>query len=121
MEKNPYLDISDFPKEISSKYEIIQEIGRGAFSVVYKVKSKENNNIYCLKKINTLKTKDKENEVKILSNLSHPNLIKCFYSFSNSENIYIIMDFCEFGDLFSLLQSVKKKKVFVNEDIICNI
>ena len=121
MEKNPYLDISDFPKEISSKYEIIQEIGRGAFSVVYKVKSKENNNIYCLKKINTLKTKDKENEVKILSNLSHPNLIKCFYSFSNSENIYIIMDFCEFGDLFSLLQSVKKKKVFVNEDIIWNI
>ena len=31
------------------------------------------------------------------------------------------MDFCEFGDLFSLLQSVKKKKVFVNEDIIWNI
>ena len=121
MEKNPYLDIDDFPKEISSKYEIIQEIGRGAFSIVYKVKSKENNNIYCLKKINTKKTKDKENEINILSNLSHPNLIKCFFSFYNSENIYIIMDFCEFGDLFSLLQSVKKKKVFVNEDIIWNI
>ena len=121
MEKNPYLDIDDFPQEISSKYEIIQEIGRGAFSIVYKVKSKENNNIYCLKKINTKKTKDKENEINILSNLSHPNLIKCFFSFYNSENIYIIMDFCEFGDLFSLLQSVKKKKVFVNEDIIWNI
>ena len=121
MEKNPYLDIDDFPKEISSKYEIIQEIGRGAFSIVYKVKSKENNNVYCLKKINTKKTKDKENEINILSNLSHPNLIKCFFSFYNSENIYIIMDFCEFGDLFSLLQSVKKKKVFVNEDIIWNI
>ena len=25
----------DFPLEISSKYEIIQEIGRGAFSIVY--------------------------------------------------------------------------------------
>ena len=111
----------DFPIEISSKYEIIQEIGRGAFSIVYKVKSKENNNIYCLKKINTKKTKDKENEIKILSNLNHPNLIKCFYSFYNSDNIYIIIDFCEFGDLFSLLQSVKKKKVFVNEDIIWNI
>ena len=121
MEKNPYIDIENFPKEITSKYEIIQEIGRGAFSIVYKVRSKENNNIYCLKKINTNKTKDKENEIKILSNLSHPNLIKCFYSFYNSENIYIIMDFCEFGDLFSLLQSVKKKKVFVNEDIIWNI
>ena len=121
MDKYSYSDDYDFPIEISSKYEIIHEIGRGAFSKVYKVKSRENNNIYCLKKINTKKTKDKENEIKILSNLSHPNLIKCFFSFYDSENIYIIMDFCEFGDLFSLLQSVKKKKVFVNEDIIWNI
>ena len=111
----------NFPEEISSRYEIIQEIGRGAFSVVYKVKSKKDNNIYCLKKINMKKTKDKENEINILSNLDHPNLIKFFYSYSNEEGIYIIMEFCEFGDLFSLLQSVKKKKVYVNEDIIWNV
>ena len=119
MEKNNKSE--NFPEEISSRYEIIQEIGRGAFSVVYKVKSKEDNNIYCLKKINMKKTKDKENEINILSNLDHPNLIKFFYSFSNEEGIYIIMEFCEFGDLFSLLQSVKKKKVYVNEDIIWNV
>ena len=110
-----------FPDEISSKYEIIQEIGRGAFSIVYKVKSKEDNNIYCLKKINMKKTKDKESEIKILSNLNHPNLIKFYYSFANEEGIYIIMEFCEYGDLYSLLQSVKKKKVYVNEDIIWDV
>ena len=119
MEKNIKND--NFPEEISSKYEIIQEIGRGAFSIVYKVKSKEDNNIYCLKKINMKKTKDKENEINILSNLDHPNLIKFFYSFSNEEGIFIIMEFCEYGDLFSLLQSVKKKKVYVNEEIIWNV
>ena len=119
MDKNKTID--NFPKEISSRYEIIQEIGRGAFSIVYKVKSKEDNNIYCLKKINMKKTKDKENEINILSNLDHPNLIKFFYSFSNEEGIFIIMEFCEYGDLFSLLQSVKKKKVYVNEEIIWNV
>ena len=119
MEKNNKSE--NFPEEISSKYEIIQEIGRGAFSIVYKVKSKSDNNIYCLKKINMKKTKDKENEINILSNLDHPNLIKFFYSFSNDEGIYIIMEFCEYGDLFSLLQSVKKKKVYVNEEIIWNV
>ena len=110
-----------FPDEISSKYEIIQEIGRGAFSIVYKVKSREDNNIYCLKKINMRKTKDKENEINILSNLNHPNLIKFYYSYANEEGIYIIMEFCEYGDLYSLLQSVKKKKVYVNEDIIWDV
>ena len=121
MEINTKNENNKFPEEISSKYEIIQEIGRGAFSIVYKVKSKEDNNIYCLKKINMKKTNDKENEIKILSNLDHPNLIKFFYSYSNEEGIYIIMEFCEYGDLFSLLQSVKKKKVYVNEEIIWNV
>ena len=119
MEKK--IENEKFPDEISSKYEIIQEIGRGAFSIVYKVKSKEDNNIYCLKKINMKKTKDKENEINILSNLNHPNLIKFYYSFANEEGIYIIMEFCEYGDLYSLLQSVKKKKVYVNEDIIWDV
>ena len=31
------------------------------------------------------------------------------------------MEFCDYGDLFSLLQSVKKKKVYVNEEIIWNV
>ena len=57
MDKYHDIETENFPKEITSKYEIIQEIGRGAFSIVYKVKSKENNNIYCLKKINTKKDK----------------------------------------------------------------
>ena len=35
----------NFPEEITSKYEIIQEMGRGAFSTVYKIKSKTDNNI----------------------------------------------------------------------------
>ena len=121
MEKIKKKEEINFPEEISSKYEIIQEIGRGAFSVVYKVKSKENNNIYCLKRINMKKTQDKQNEINILSNLDHPNLIKLYYSFSNDEGIYIIMEFCEYGDLFSLLQSVKKKRVYVNEEIIWNV
>jgi len=119
MEKK--IEKEKFPDEISSKYEIIQEIGRGAFSIVYKVKSKEDNNIYCLKKINMKKTKDKESEINILSNLNHPNLIKFYYSFANEEGIYIIMEFCQYGDLYSLLQSVKKKKVYVNEDIIWDV
>ena len=112
---------SNFPVEILSKYEIIQEIGRGAFSVVYKVKSKSDNKIYCLKKINMKKTPDKENEINILSKLDHPNLVKYYYSYLDNEGVYIVMEFCEYGDLYSLLQSVKKKKVYVNEEIIWDV
>ena len=111
----------NFPEEITSKYEIIQEMGRGAFSTVYKIKSKIDNNIYCLKKINIKKTPDKTNEINILSKLNHPNLVQYISSCSDDEGIYIIMEFCIYGDLYSLLHMVKKKKVYVNEDIIWDI
>ena len=111
----------NFPEEITSKYEIIQEMGRGAFSTVYKIKSKIDNNIYCLKKINIKKTTDKTNEITILSKLNHPNLVQYISSCSDNEGIYIIMEFCIYGDLYSLLHMVKKKKVYVNEDIIWDI
>ena len=111
----------NFPEEITSKYEIIQEMGRGAFSTVYKIKSKIDNNIYCLKKINIKKTADKKNEINILSKLNHPNLVQYISSCSDDEGIYIIMEFCIYGDLYSLLHMVKKKKVYVNEEIIWDI
>ena len=71
---NIVIQAMNFPEEITSNYEIIQEMGRGAFSTVYKIKSKIDNNIYCLKKINIKKTSDKKNEINILSKLHHPKL-----------------------------------------------
>ena len=99
-----------FPSEITSEFEILQEMGRGAFSTVYKIKSKKNDQIYCLKKLNIKKTHNKENEINILSKLNHPNLVKYISSYLDDEGVYIIMEFCSYGDLYSLLHLVKKKK-----------
>ena len=118
---NPITKAFNFPEEILSKYDIIQEMGRGAFSIVYKIKSKIDNNIYCLKKINIRKTPDRKNEINILSKLKHQNLVKYISSYEDEEGIYIIMEFCVYGDLYSLLHMVKKKKVYVNEEIIWDI
>ena len=118
---NVVIQALNFPEEITSKYEIIQEMGRGAFSTVYKIKSKIDNNIYCLKKINIKKTPDKTNEINILSKLNHPNLVQYISSCSDDEGIYIVMEFCIYGDLYSLLHMVKKKRVYVNEEIIWDI
>jgi NIMA (never in mitosis gene a)-related kinase len=118
---NVVMQALNFPEEITTKYEIIQEMGRGAFSTVYKIKSKLDNNIYCLKKINIKKTPDKTNEINILSKINHPNLVQYISSCSDDEGIYIIMEFCIYGDLYSLLHMVKKKKVYVNEEIIWDI
>ena len=109
------------PIDISSSYEIVSELGRGAFSTVYKIRHIQTNQDFCLKIINIKKTQDKYNEINLLQKLSHPNLVEFISSFTDDNGIYIIMEYCQYGDLYTLLHSVRKKKVYVNEDIIWDI
>ena len=109
------------PIDISSSYEIVSELGRGAFSTVYKIRHIQTHQDFCLKIINIKKTQDKYNEINLLQKLSHPNLVEFISSFTDENGIYIIMEYCQYGDLYTLLHSVRKKKVYVNEDIIWDI
>ena len=121
MKGKTVVTLPTLPSSLSSIYTVVGELGRGAFSTVYKIKSKINQQYYCLKKINLKKTQDKYNEIHLLQSLSHNNLVKYISSINDDTGIYIIMEYCEYGDLYSLLHSVRKKRVFVNEDIIWDI
>lgn len=44
-------------------------------------------------------------EVQILRKLRHPHIIKFFTSFLEYDNLYILMEYAEKGDLNSLIAS----------------
>ena len=39
-------------------------------------------------------------EVKILSTLDHPNIVKYYETYDDSEYVYIVMEHCGGGELF---------------------
>lgn len=45
------------------------------------------------------------NEVKVLSKLEHPNIVKYYDSFIEKSFLNIIMEYCECGDLAQYLKS----------------
>ena len=49
----------------------------------------------------------------ILSQIDHPNIVKCREVFEDNENIYIILDLLSGGELF---QRVVDRKVFTEKD-----
>lgn len=72
--------IQIFNKMSLSHFEILEQLGSGAYSIVYKVRRKADNSIYALKKVRILKLKEKEkenalNEIRILASVNHPNII----------------------------------------------
>jgi serine/threonine protein kinase len=64
------------------KYTINRHICSGSFGTVYEILNEEDNKVYALKELTNMDTVSKqrfEREVKTLSELNHPNIVKVFY------------------------------------------
>ena len=57
-------------------------------------------------------------EIEILKICQHPNIIHLYEVFENVDYFYIIMEYCEGGDLFSYLE---KRNFILPEDKACRI
>ncbi|XP_061440081.1 serine/threonine-protein kinase Nek1 isoform X2 [Rhineura floridana] len=103
------------------KYIKVQKIGEGSFGKAILVKAKENGKQYVIKEINISKMSNKEREesrreVAVLANMKHPNIVLYRESFEEGGCLYIVMDYCEGGDLFKKINA--QKGVLFSEDQI---
>lgn len=68
-----------------SDFNILSELGKGSYGLVYKVRSLLDNEVYVIKKmelkhINEKQQKECWKEVSILKKVNHPNIIKYYLS-----------------------------------------
>ena len=96
-------------------YEKIQFLGEGAYGAVYKVKRKTSASssreiVRALKEISKESIGGSEeneeelrNEIEVLKNLDHPNIMKIFEFFEDDQNMYLINEFCGGGDIAGLM------------------
>ena len=93
-----------------SDFEILRTLGTGSFGRVHLVQSKHNQRFYAvkvLKKQQVVKMKQVEHtndERRMLQEVKHPFLVTLWGTFQDSKNLYMVMDFVEGGELFSLLR-----------------
>ena len=96
-------------------YEELEEIGSGMYGVVKKVRLKTNPEIIRAMKIipeeNVLQGEGASliDEIEILKNLEHPNIMKIYESFVDSNNnYYIVSELCDQGHLLSKMEKLGK-------------
>ena len=117
-----------YPEKLVSVkgYTIKERIGVGSYGRVYKVFKK--NKYYVLKEIPlnlstaVEKINSVQNEAQILSSLNNKYVVKFYESFKMNQNIYILMEYCDNGDLCSFLNKIKKARkndnYFLEEDFV---
>ena len=91
-----------------NSYTKIKSLGKGSFGEVFLVKHNVTGIIRALKVIdkNNIDLKEEPlseqeilNEINILKKIDHPNIMKIFEFYSTETTFYLILEFCEGGDL----------------------
>ena len=113
-------------------YEILEEIGKGYYGIVYKGIEKKTNELRAIKVIEFSRIKEKliwenlmedveevmqthinrfinEYEIMNICSKNNINSVKCYEYFINNEYFVIIMELCD-NDLYHLLYKIKKMK-----------
>ena len=106
--------------KVIDNYVLERIIGRGQFGEVYKGYNKHDNTDVAVKAVNRAKLKGKyyellENEIKVLRSCENPNIIRLYDIKKTTNNIYLMLEFCNEGDL---MQYLKLKKKLVEEEAV---
>lgn len=95
-------------------FHIMRTLGTGSFGRVHLVRSVHNGRYYAikvLKKQQIIKMKQVEHtndERRMLKLVEHPFLIRMWGTFQDSKNLFMVMDYIEGGELFSLLRKSQR-------------
>uniref|UniRef100_A0A671N6X0 Serine/threonine-protein kinase Nek4 n=1 Tax=Sinocyclocheilus anshuiensis TaxID=1608454 RepID=A0A671N6X0_9TELE len=94
-------------------YLFVRVVGKGSYGEVNLVRHKSDRKQYVIKKLN-LRTSSRrerraaEQEAQLLSELKHPNIVTYRQSWEGEDcQLYIVMGFCEGGDLYHRLKQQK--------------
>ena len=103
----------------------LEQIGRGSFGTVHKIKRLADRQIMVWKELDYGKMSDKEKqlvvgEVNILRELRHPYILRYHDRIIDKKTtkLYIIVEYCERGDLRHLIKRAKASRTFVHEQRI---
>ena len=91
-------------------YDVKQKLGNGKFGLVKLGVNKQTKEKVAIKIMNKNKMDSSDvelmrTEIEILKICQHPNIIRLYDIFENIDYIYIIMEYCPGGDLFSYLEN----------------
>ncbi|XP_068428475.1 serine/threonine-protein kinase Nek5-like isoform X2 [Clinocottus analis] len=107
-----------------NNYEVIRQIGEGAFGKAFLVQQKDGGvDRQCVvKQINLRQMSEREKEsskkeVTLLSKMKHPNIVAFISSFQERGSLYIVMEYCDGGDLMKKINT-QRGVFFTGEQVV---
>lgn len=103
-------------------YKFVKQIGEGSYGKVQLVRAPDGKNcvikVVDTRRMNAKEKKAAMNEVKVLSSLKHPYVVRYYDSFLNAGKLCIVMQFAEKGDLYSRIKQARNGRRIPQEQVL---
>uniref|UniRef100_A0A8D0H056 non-specific serine/threonine protein kinase n=1 Tax=Sphenodon punctatus TaxID=8508 RepID=A0A8D0H056_SPHPU len=103
-------------------WEIIGELGDGAFGKVFKAQNKETKVLAAAKVIDTKSEEELEDymvEIDILASCDHPNIVKLLDAFYFENNLWILIEFCAGGAVDAVMLELERPLTEPQIKVVC--
>ena len=112
--------VAKFDGYFLNKYEILNQLGKGGYSKVYRIKNKKTGEIRACKHLSKIRIKNLERfqrEINILIKTDHPSIIKLYEVFETKHSFFLIMEECQGGEVFErILEHIQNEKMYSEKD-----
>ncbi|KAK1796205.1 hypothetical protein P4O66_009271 [Electrophorus voltai] len=109
-------------------YEVLYTIGCGSYGKCQKIRRKSDGKILVWKELDygTMTETEKQmlvSEVNLLRELKHPNIVRYYDRIIDRAHttLYIVMEYCEVGDLASLITKCVKERRYLEEEFVLRV
>ncbi|XP_072906990.1 serine/threonine-protein kinase Nek2 isoform X1 [Hemitrygon akajei] len=109
-------------------YDLIETIGSGSYGRCQKIRRKSDSKVLVWKEMDygSMSEAEKQmlvSEVNLLRELKHPNIVRYYDRIIDRTNttLYIVMEFCEGGDLASLISKCIRERRYLEEDFALRV
>lgn len=120
--------VADTMPSRTEDYEVLSTIGSGSYGKCQKIRRKSDGKILVWKELDygTMAEVEKQmlvSEVNLLRELRHPNIVRYYDRIIDRTNatLYIVMEFCEGGDLATLITKCIKERRYLEEEFILRV
>jgi NIMA (never in mitosis gene a)-related kinase len=102
------------------KYSILRKLGQGTYGSVYLCEQKDTGRQCVMKRMLLRNLSEKERnsalqEAQLLESLNHPNIVAYVDTVYTRSKLYLLMQYCDGGDLERKLNEVRKENGMVPE------
>ncbi|KAH0622725.1 hypothetical protein JD844_025271 [Phrynosoma platyrhinos] len=109
-------------------YDVLLTIGAGSYGRCQKVRRKADGKVLVWKELDygSMTESEKQmlvSEVNLLRELKHPNIVRYYDRIIDRTNttLYIVMEYCEGGDLSTLIAKCTKERHYLDENFVLRV